>query len=124
MVSPSKFFSDAQMNVLAISVFLAGALQQRWSRFRTLFIDDPIQQMDEMNVAAFLDLLRGLAGDHQFIVFTCSRDFYLLALDKLACLNKTRPGRFCAYRLEGVAPANLVVHCDTDVMLKKAPPSK
>lgn len=124
IVSPSKFFSDAQMNVLAISVFLAGALQQRWSRFRTLFIDDPIQQMDEMNVAAFLDLLRGLTGDHQFIVFTCSRDFYLLALDKLACLNKMRPGRFCAYRLEGVAPANLVVHCDTDVMLKKAPPSK
>ncbi len=118
VVSPSKFFSDAQLNVLAISVFLAGALQQRWSRFRTLIIDDPIQQMDEMNVAAFLDLLRGLTGDHQFIVFTCSRDFYLLALDKLTCLNKTKPGRFCAYRLEGVEPAKLKVYCDTIPAIK------
>jgi exonuclease SbcC len=80
-VSPSAFFSEAQMNALAISVFLAGALRQRWSGFRTILIDDPIQQMDEMNVCAFLDLVRGLSGQRQFIIFTCSRDFYLLALE-------------------------------------------
>lgn len=111
-VAPSAFFSDAQMNTLAISVFLAGALRQRWSGFNTILIDDPIQQMDEMNVNAFLDLVRGLAGQRQFIIFTCSRDFYLLALDKLDCLNKSKKGTFLAYRLEGVAPAELKVHCD------------
>jgi DNA repair protein SbcC/Rad50 len=111
-VSPSAFFSDAQMNTLAISVFLAGALRQRWSGFSTIIIDDPIQQMDEMNVNAFLDLIRGLAGHRQFIILTCSRDFYLLALDKLECLNISKQGSFSAYRLEGVAPAELKVHCD------------
>lgn len=112
-ISPPAFFSDAQMNSLAITVFLAGALRQRWSGFNTILIDDPVQQMDEMNVCAFLDLIRGLSTQQQFIVFTCSRDFYLLALDKLACLNKSKEGSFLAYRLEGVAPAELKVHCDT-----------
>lgn len=111
-VSPSAFFSDAQMNSLAITVFLAGALRQRWSAFNTILIDDPIQQMDEMNVCAFLDLIRGLSTQRQFIVFTCSRDFYLLALDKLTCLNRDRQGRFLAYRLEGIAPSELKVQCD------------
>ncbi len=112
VVPPSAFFSDAQMNSLAISVFLAGALRQRWSQFNTILIDDPVQQMDEMNVCSFLDLIRGLSTQRQFIVFTCSRDFYLLALDKLTCLNKLNPGSFLAYRLEGIAPAELKVHCD------------
>ena len=112
VVSPSEFFSDAQMNALALTVFLAGALRQRWSGFRTILIDDPVQQMDEMNVCAFLDLIRGLSSQRQFIIFTCSRDFYLLALDKMDCLNKSKPGSFLAYRLEGTAPAELKVHCD------------
>ena len=111
-VSPSVFFSDAQMNSLAITVFLAGALRQRWSGFNTILIDDPIQQMDEMNVCAFLDLIRSLSGRQQFIIFTCSREFYLLALEKLVCLNKSKQGSFLAYRLEGIAPAELKVHCD------------
>jgi len=111
-VCPSAFFSDAQLNLLAITVFLAGALRQQWSGFNTILIDDPVQQMDEMNVCAFLDLVRGLSPRQQFIVFTCSRDFYLLALDKLACLNRSKEGSFLAYRLEGVAPAELKVHCD------------
>lgn len=111
-VSPSAFFSDAQMNSLAITVFLAGTLRQRWSRFNTIFIDDPVQQMDEMNVCAFLDLIRGLSSQRQFIIFTCNRDFYLLALEKLDCLNKSQQGVFLAYRLEGIAPAELKVHCD------------
>jgi hypothetical protein len=108
-VSPKAFFSDAQMNTLAITVFLAGALQQRWSSFDTIVIDDPVQQMDEMNVCAFLDLIRGLSRARQFIVLTCSRDFYYLAIEKLGCLNSVSPGSFLAYRLGGVAPAKLEI---------------
>ena len=111
-VSPSAFFSDAQMNALAVTVFLAGTLRQRWSALKTILIDDPVQQMDEMNVCAFLDLVRGLSTQRQFVIFTCSRDFYLLALDKLDCLNKLKSDSFLAYRLEGIAPAELKVHRD------------
>ena len=77
-----------------------------------ILIDDPVQQMDEMNISAFLDLIRGLSSQRQFIVFTCSREFYLLALDKLICLNRSNPGSFLAYRLEGIAPTELKVHRD------------
>jgi exonuclease SbcC len=101
------------MNSLAITIFLAGALSQQWSGFSTILIDDPIQQMDEMNVLAFLDLLRGLSGQRQFLIFTCSRDFYLLALEKLACLNVSSEKNFRAYRMEGVEPAKLRILRDT-----------
>jgi hypothetical protein len=117
VVSPSAFFSAAQMNSLAITIFLAGTLRQRWSRFSTILIDDPVQQMDEMNVCAFLDLIRGLSNHRQFIVFTCNRDFYLLALEKLDCLNKFNQGAFQAYRLEGIAPAEIKVRCDAPLPL-------
>lgn len=113
VVSPTAFFSDAQMNSLAITVFLAGALRQRWSGFDTILIDDPVQQMDEMNVYAFIDLIRGLSRQRQFIIFTCNRDFYLLALERLVCLNDAQQRRFLAYRLEGIAPAEFKVSCDT-----------
>jgi hypothetical protein len=112
VVPPAEFFSSAQMNVLAITIFLAGALRQRWSGLRTIVIDDPVQQMDEMNVCAFLDLIRGLGAHHQFVILTCSQDFYLLAIDKLSCTNKIRPGSFLAYRMSGVAPADMRVLCD------------
>jgi DNA repair exonuclease SbcCD ATPase subunit len=112
-VTPAAYFSDAQMNMLAITIFLGGALSQRWSGLDTIVIDDPIQQMDEMNVYAFLDLIRGLSCKKQFIIMTCSRDFYLLAMEKLDCLNKNKPGAFSAYTLKGVAPGELKVCCDT-----------
>jgi DNA repair exonuclease SbcCD ATPase subunit len=111
-VQPSAFFSDAQLNTMAITVFLGGALRQCWSGLDTVVFDDPIQQMDEMNVTAFIDLLRGLSKLKQFIVFTCNQDFYLLAIEKLSCLNNINKKTFLAYRLEGITPAQLQISCD------------
>ncbi len=111
-VEPTLFFSDAQLNVLAISVFLAGALSQQWSGLTALIIDDPIQQMDDFNAYAFLDLVRGLAHERQFVIFTCNVDFYALAVEKLRCMNEVQKTSFIAYRLEGAEPATLQVHCD------------
>lgn len=113
-IVPPKYFSDAQMNLLAITVFLGGALQQTWSNFGTIVIDDPIQQMDEMNVYSFIDLIRGLGRERQFIIFTCSKDFYQLSRERLRCLNRGGSKGFCAYRLEGIAPAPLTIHCDEE----------
>ena len=87
-------------------------LRQRWSGFGTVLIDDPIQQMDELNVYSFIDLIRGLSHYRQFIIFTCSQDFYMLALERLESLNRSGPGCFLAYRLEGIARNDLKVHCD------------
>jgi len=101
-IPPSHVFSEAQLNTLAISVFLASAIEQGWSRFRAILIDDPVQNMDDLNSYAFLDLILGLANlGHQFIISTCNRDFYKLMSMKFSCLNKTKK-RFIAYRLQGI----------------------
>lgn len=98
-LSPGKFFSEAQINVLALSIFLAGATQQRWSNLRSICIDDPVQQMDDMNAYAFLELIRGLARDRQFVITTCDPRFYDLAREMFECLNDNGRSKFCAYRL-------------------------
>jgi exonuclease SbcC len=79
-------------------------LHQKWSGFNTIIIDDPVQNMDDFNVYAFLDLIRGLImnGRHQFILTTCNRDLYKLMLVKFRDLNKVNRNRFKAYRLKGI----------------------
>jgi hypothetical protein len=53
-------FSSAQLNVLALSVFLGLGLTQDFSKLDQLVLDDPIQSMDDVNILAFIDVLRGI----------------------------------------------------------------
>ena len=119
-VPPSHVFSEAQLNTLAISIFLASALQQRWSRFGAILIDDPVQNMDDLNSYAFLDLILGLAdGKRQFIISTCSVEFYRLMLLKFSCLNRNTHNRFLAYRLQGVTEDGPAITQDAGMFSKK-----
>lgn len=119
-VPPSHIFSESQLNTLAISIFLASALEQGWSRFRGIFIDDPVQNMDDLNSYAFLDLILGLANKgHQFIISTCNRDFYKLMLMKFSCLNKNHNKRFIAYRLQGIYEDGPTIRQDAGATLKE-----
>jgi len=59
-VQADYIFSSAQKNVLALSIFLGFAFQQSWSNLDQIFIDDPIQNMDDINVVGFVDILRNL----------------------------------------------------------------
>ena len=52
----SAIFSSAQLNAVAICVFLATNVSAGETRFALL--DDPIQNMDDFNVLGLLDLLR------------------------------------------------------------------
>jgi DNA repair exonuclease SbcCD ATPase subunit len=103
-VPPSSYFSEAQMNVMAVSIFLAIAVRQSWSGLRLIAIDDPVQQMDDLNANAFFDLIRGLVpSGHQFLIATCDQQLYRMALEKFACLNLEGKPRFIGYRLKGVS---------------------
>lgn len=59
-------FSSAQNNVLALSIFLGFALQQQWSKLEQVFIDDPIQNMDDINILSFIDIIRSLFFGEKF----------------------------------------------------------
>ncbi|KEO83017.1 AAA family ATPase [Tumebacillus flagellatus] len=90
--NPSYIFSSAQVNAVALSFFLAMALQQQWSPLQLIALDDPVQSMDDLNVLALIDLIRNLLQDpsntrRQFIISTHDSSFYEWMLKKFRFLR-------------------------------------
>lgn len=77
-------FSSAQVNSIALSLFLAMTLKQKWSPLQLIGMDDPIQSMDEINVISFIDLLRLFIDKHdkQIIISTHDYSFYKMIMKK------------------------------------------
>ena len=85
---PSLYFSTAQVNILSLSIFLARALKatdNEGNSVDCIFIDDPIQSMDSINILSFIDLFRGITFslDKQLIVSTHEENFHLLLKKKI-----------------------------------------
>jgi exonuclease SbcC len=72
--------SSGQLNVLAISIFLAINESQKISKLDFLAIDDPIQNMDDVNRFAICDVLGSLKK--QLILSTHDLDFVKLFIKK------------------------------------------
>jgi len=88
VISPLLHFSSAQLNILSLSIFLARALHAKDKDGKPLdviLIDDPIHSMDSINILSTIDLLRGLAVNHdkQIIISTHDENFYELLKRKL-----------------------------------------
>lgn len=60
--------SSGQLATLVISFTLA--LNKRYSKSKLLFIDDPVQTLDELNIAGFVNLLRNEFSDRQIFMST------------------------------------------------------
>lgn len=60
--------SSGQLSSLVLSFTLA--LNKRYARNAILLIDDPVQTLDDINVAGFVDLLRAEFSDRQIILST------------------------------------------------------
>lgn len=86
---PALYFSSAQINILSLSIFLARALKavnpKTGEQIKCIFIDDPIQSMDSINILSFIDLFRSLVVnlDRQIIVSTHEENFHLLLQKKI-----------------------------------------
>lgn len=70
------WLSEGQSSALGLSVLLGASTVYRWSRWRALLLDDPLQSTDLIHAAAFADVVRGLISDegYQVIVSTHSND--------------------------------------------------
>lgn len=93
-VSAMSVLNSAYVNVAAIALRLALASQQRWTRLRSVVLDDPILEMDHLTQSALIDgfeaILASTAApwrDLQFVLTTWSEDFAVMAAHKLAHLN-------------------------------------
>lgn len=83
-VQPILYFSAAQINVLSLSIFLAKALQEKEPVLKTIFIDDPIQHLDSINILSFIDLMRILIKkDRQLVIATHDESFFELVKKKM-----------------------------------------
>lgn len=80
---PNLYFSTAQINILSLSIFLATALNT--PGYDCIFIDDPIQSMDSVNILSTIDLLRSLVLNYnkQIILSTHDKTFFNLLKKKM-----------------------------------------
>ncbi|MGG1616512.1 AAA family ATPase [Paenibacillus sp. NRS-1781] len=94
-----QIFSAAQLNILALSIFLGLGLTQRYSQLQQLFMDDPIQSMDDVNILAFIDVLRAIMDSRysskHIVVSTHDEDFAQLLSIKM------RNRKMVQYRIVG-----------------------
>lgn len=74
VTSPEKTFdaifsmSTGQLSALILSFTLA--LNKKYSKSKLLLIDDPVQSMDDINTAGFIEVLRNDFADRQILLST------------------------------------------------------
>lgn len=67
--------SSGQLSAVAIAIALTLNKIYAQDKIRCMFIDDPIQTMDELNIASFCEVLRTDFKEYQFILSTHEEDF-------------------------------------------------
>ena len=97
---PEFLFSSAQLNTFGVSMFLSMALRQNWLNLDTILLDDPIQNLDDINVLSFIDFIRTMMDKDkekkQIIISTHNERFYKLMKDKFTDY-KLKSFRFESY---------------------------
>ncbi|MFL0267934.1 AAA family ATPase [Candidatus Clostridium radicumherbarum] len=83
---PEWYFSSAQLNVVALTTFFGRANTINSSPIDTIFIDDPVGHFDELNILAFVDMLRAMIEKNkkQIIISTHDEVVYNLMKRKLS----------------------------------------
>ncbi|MGW8423991.1 AAA family ATPase [Peribacillus simplex] len=98
-------FSSAQSNVLAVCIFLALNRSQKWTNLNFLGIDDPFQNLDDINVFSFLDVLSQviIMQNKQLFISTHNENFAHLLKAKMG-LETDQVGSivFSSYNENGV----------------------
>lgn len=84
-VNASLTFSAAQSTILALSIFLSLNSTHNWSNLKVLGIDDPFQNLDDVNIFSFIDVISSLINrkHKQILLSTHSNDFSKLISSKI-----------------------------------------
>lgn len=85
--------SQGQLGVLMLAYFFANAMRNNdRSSFKTFFIDDITASLDDLNILAFLDMIKYILCDNkkimnQIFFSTCNSDVEKLFIHKLNSMN-------------------------------------
>lgn len=87
-IVPNLYFSTAQVNILSFCIFLAKAMFAKTDDAKDvgcIFIDDPIQALDDINILSMIDLLRNVAFtmNKQIVITTHDQNFFGLLQKKI-----------------------------------------
>lgn len=115
---PASLLSSSQLNVLAVSVFLALNLGMSTLPLQSAILDDPLQSLDDLNLLGLIDVLRRTRQRRQLIVSTHDRRFADLLVRKLRPVEKEQ--RTVLIELEGWERPGPLVH-QTEVAGDSAP---
>ncbi len=90
-INPSFVYSSAQVNIVVLAFFFSFVVQNNWSKLQTVFLDDPVQNMDDLNIFAFVDVIRwvyyNLPQPPQFFISTHDRKIAAFLQKKFRKLN-------------------------------------
>jgi DNA repair exonuclease SbcCD ATPase subunit len=109
-LNPSTTFSAAQANALALVVFLSLNASQDWCPLELALIDDPLQNMDDVNVLNLVDLIRDTAGRRQLVLSTSVPHLHRLLKDKLYPRHEGE--RSITHRFEALTEEGPVIEKD------------
>lgn len=104
-IVPNLYFSTAQINILSFCIFMAKALFAKTDKKENLgciFIDDPVQALDDINILSMIDLLRNVAFslDKQIVITTHDKDFFELM--KMKVPERFFNSRFIEFKGRGI----------------------
>lgn len=109
-VSPTLYFSSAQLNILSLSVFLAKAIHAKHNGkpLDVILIDDPIHSMDSINVLSVIDMLRNISVqfNKQIIISTHDESFFELLQKKIPV--EVFGSKFITLESYGVVAKNII----------------
>lgn len=98
-----QIFSAAQLNILALSIFLGLGIPSNYTELEQLYLDDPIQSMDDTNVLALIDVFRAIIdskSSRSLMVSSHDNDFSKLISIKMRNRDITHYD-FVGYGKEG-----------------------
>ena len=73
-LAPQLVLSEGQMAANGFSILCAASVAYRWSNWRALLLDDPLQHNDIIHAAAFADVMRNLVEFEAYQLVMSSHD--------------------------------------------------
>lgn len=71
---PQVMLSEGQLAANGFSILCAASTAYRWSRWRALLLDDPLQHNDIIHTAAFVDVMRNMVEFNGYQLIISSHD--------------------------------------------------
>lgn len=88
VTEPGETLSTSQANALAVALFLSFNLGFAPTHVKSLILDDPLQNLDDVHLLGLVDLLRKILPHRQLIVTTHDHAFASLLARKLRPVSK------------------------------------